>query len=87
MTEAQDTHQSARTRFTIEAKGVRYVYRRFGKEARANTIAPTRLAYTASALCVVQFWSTLASVIACAFVAEARRHACLRPCLESSCET
>jgi hypothetical protein len=50
MAETQETHQSARTRFTIEAKGVRYAYRRFGKEARANTIAPTRLAYTASAL-------------------------------------
>src|SRR5258708_36907057 len=30
--ETQETHQSARTRFTIEAKGVRYAYRRFGKE-------------------------------------------------------
>ena len=32
ITETQETHQSARTRFTIEAKGVRYAYRHFGKE-------------------------------------------------------
>jgi pimeloyl-ACP methyl ester carboxylesterase len=32
ITETQETHQSARTRFTTEAKGVRYAYRRFGQE-------------------------------------------------------
>jgi len=32
ITETRETHQSARTRFTIEAKGVRYAYRRFGQE-------------------------------------------------------
>ena len=32
MVETQQTHQTAPTRFTIEAKGIRYAYRRFGKE-------------------------------------------------------
>ena len=38
ITETQETHQSARTRFTIEAKRVRYAYRHFGKETGDSLI-------------------------------------------------